>query len=264
MQIRHVSLPMRPPRHSGYSNADDATSMALTASNPSLGNIYTSRRHQRRHCSALALRIMIVLRGSPLIVWGEPLIDRNAFPHLGDHNVANALAASLAVIAALPEHRSPVARQVIAMALTSFRAPPHRLELVGEWHGVQWINDSKATNVSSTYVAIGGMTRPTILLLGGRHKGEPYTGLIPPIRAHVTRVIAYGEAAPIIARDLHNITTVDVLGTDFAAVVAHARAPLAIPGDTDIAPRQPCSSYDMFTNYEERGIRFRELAHGDG
>ena len=55
----------------------------------------------------------------------------------------------------------------------TFRALPHRIELVGEFGGVQWINDSKATNVELDAVAMGGMTRPTVLLLGGRHKGEP-------------------------------------------------------------------------------------------
>ena len=123
---------------------------------------------------------------------------------------------------------------------------------------MQWINDSKATNVNSTYVAIDGMTRPTILLLGGRHKGEPYTALSTPMRGHVKCVVAYGESASIVQHDLRDVVPVDMLGADFEAVIAHARA-IAVPGDA-ILLSPACSSYDMFNNYEERGTLFRQLA----
>jgi UDP-N-acetylmuramoylalanine--D-glutamate ligase len=195
-----------------------------------------------------------------LVLLGVPLMERDRLPLLGDHNVANALAATLAVASAAEEHQTPEARAALAGALQTFRAPPHRLELVGEWNGVQWINDSKATNVSSTYVAVDGMTRPTILLLGGRHKGEPYTALAKPIQAHVKRVIAYGESAERVEHDLRDIISVDRLGSDFDAVIRHARE-LAKPGDA-VLLSPACSSYDMFNNYEERGARFRELASG--
>ncbi len=137
-----------------------------------------------------------------LDVYGAPLLHRSDLALLGDHNVANALAAALAVMAASPDYRTDSARTTLASALRDFRALSHRLEVVGEWNGVTWINDSKATNVGSTLVAVQGMTRPTILLLGGRHKGEPYTALIDPIREHVKHVIAFGEAAPIVVADL--------------------------------------------------------------
>ena len=101
----------------------------------------------------------------------------------------------------------------------TFRSLPHRLELVGEFEGVQWINDSKATNVSSTAVAIDGMERPTVLLLGGRHKGEAYTGLAEAVQGKVKKVIAYGEAAPIIAKDLRPVVDVVRLGSDFEEVM---------------------------------------------
>ena len=74
-------------------------------------------------------------------------------------------------------HETSDARARLAEALRTFQGLPHRLELAGEYDGVRWINDSKATNVSSTLVALRGMQQPTILLLGGRHKGEPYTRL---------------------------------------------------------------------------------------
>jgi UDP-N-acetylmuramoylalanine--D-glutamate ligase len=193
-----------------------------------------------------------------LVLSGTPLIDRGELLLLGSHNVANALAASLAVAVADRSHQTSGARANIATALRSFRSLPHRLELVGEFSGVQWINDSKATNVGSTAVAIDGMERPTVLLLGGRHKGEPYSPLANGIRRKVKKVIAYGEAAPLIERDLASDVAVEVHRADFDEAVAAARA-AARAGDA-ILLSPACSSYDMFTNYEERGERFRALA----
>jgi UDP-N-acetylmuramoylalanine--D-glutamate ligase len=139
---------------------------------------------------------------------------------------------------------------------------PNRLELVGEWEGVEWINDSKATNVSSTLVAVQGMTRPTVLLLGGRHKGEPYTALADSIAQHVKHVIAFGEAGPIVEHDLANATPLTRIDGSFEEVVATARDH-AVSGDA-VLLSPACSSYDMFDNYVERGKRFRYLAeHGD-
>jgi UDP-N-acetylmuramoylalanine--D-glutamate ligase len=193
-----------------------------------------------------------------LVLLGEPLVERRELLLLGIHNVANALAASLAVAVADAFHQTSEARARIASALRSFRALPHRLELVGEFAGVQWINDSKATNVGSTAVAIDGMERPTVLLLGGRHKGEPYAPLAMGIRRKVKLVIAYGEAAPLIERDLASVVAVEVHRGDFDGAVAAAKA-AARAGDA-ILLSPACSSYDMFTNYEERGERFRALA----
>jgi len=189
---------------------------------------------------------------------GARVLARSELPLIGNHNVMNAMAASLAVIAADRAHATRGALARIADGLRSFRAPPHRLEMVGERGGVLWINDSKATNVSSTLVAIQGMTRPTVLLLGGRHKGEPYTALASDLRRIGRAVIAYGESAPIVEQDLDASVRVERMGSDFAEVVARARA-LAHPGDV-VLLSPACSSYDMFRNYEERGAAFRRLA----
>ena len=188
----------------------------------------------------------------------KPLMNRAEINLLGDHNVANALAAALAVSVAGDRFRTAQAREGIAAALRTFNALAHRLEIVGEKNGVQWINDSKATNVSSSLVAIAGMRRPTVLLLGGRHKGEPYTGLVDAIRKSVKKIIAYGEAGPIIGKDLEGVVPMEVLGSDFDEVIEHARASTASGDAVLLSPA--CSSYDMFRNYEERGARFRELA----
>jgi UDP-N-acetylmuramoylalanine--D-glutamate ligase len=102
------------------------------------------------------------------------------------------------------------------------------------------------------------MTRPVIVLLGGRHKGEPYTALAAPLVRHAKAVIAYGEAAPEIMKDLRGMVPMEQMGNDFAAVIARARQ-LAQPGDV-VLLSPACSSYDMFTNYEQRGAEFRRLA----
>ena len=188
----------------------------------------------------------------------KPLMTRGELNLLGDHNVANALAAALAVSVADDSFATDESREGIASALRSFEALHHRLEIVGEVKGIQWINDSKATNVSSSLVAIEGMRRPTVLLLGGRHKGEPYTALADAIRKSVKKIIAYGESAPIIEKDLTGVAPLERLGSDFSEVMTHARQSAA---DGDAVLLSPaCSSYDMFRNYEERGERFKKLA----
>ena len=193
-----------------------------------------------------------------LEVKGSKLMPRGDLNLLGDHNVANALAAALAVTVADEKFATPESRRAIADALRSFEALHHRLEVVGEVDGVQWINDSKATNVSSTLVAVAGMRRPTVLLLGGRHKGEAYSSLADAIRKNVKKVIAYGEAAPIVEKDLGDVAQIDRLGSDFDEVMQVARES-ATEGDA-VLLSPACSSYDMFRNYEERGERFRRLA----
>jgi UDP-N-acetylmuramoylalanine--D-glutamate ligase len=193
-----------------------------------------------------------------LIVLDEPLLKRSELPLLGDHNVANALAAALAVAAAEPAHNSLGARERIAAGLRTMRPLPHRLEIVGEVDGVLWVNDSKATNIASARVGIASMSRPTVLLLGGRHKGEPYTGLLEAFRRHGKKVLAFGEAAPLIERDLAAELPLERIDGPFDAVLARARA-LAVPGDC-VLLSPACSSFDMFADYEERGLAFARMA----
>ncbi len=180
----------------------------------------------------------------------DALLARADLGLLGDHNVANALAAALAV------REAGVPLAAIGEGLRSFRPLAHRLEPVREVGGVRWINDSKATNIASTVVAVEAMDRPFVLLLGGRHKGEPYTRLGPLLKNRCRRVIAYGESGELIERDLGGKVPLE-RGTTFEDVVARARG-AARPGDA-VLLSPACSSYDMFKNYEERGGAFRKL-----
>jgi UDP-N-acetylmuramoylalanine--D-glutamate ligase len=188
--------------------------------------------------------------GGRLMLGSTEALPRTALPLLGDHNVANALAALLVAM----ELGAP--RRKVADGMRSFRAIPHRVEPVREVDGVLWINDSKSTNVTSTEVAVAALDRPFVLLLGGRHKGEPYTRLAEPLKKGQCRaVVAYGEARERIVQDLGPSLEV-VTGGSFADVLVQARR-LARTGDA-VLLSPACSSYDMFSNYEERGERFRE------
>src|SRR5690606_3182132 len=126
-----------------------------------------------------------------------------------------------------------------------FTALPHRMEPVGSAHGVLFINDSKATNVASTQVALDALTQPFVLLLGGRHKGEPYTSLVRSL-GNAVAVVAYGESAGLIEADLGGyVRVIRTQGFDDAVRRAAQEAPKG--GVVLLSPA--CSSYDQFRNY---------------
>jgi UDP-N-acetylmuramoylalanine--D-glutamate ligase len=183
-----------------------------------------------------------------LMVGDTAVATRDDLRLLGSHNVANALASIMSV------HAAGVPLDGIGQGLATFDPLPHRLEPISTVAGVLWINDSKATNVVSTAMATAALDTPFVLLLGGIHKGAPYTSLAPTLQ-HCRAVVAYGEAAPIIAKDLTG--TVPVYQEHlFEDVLMRARE-LAQEGDA-VLLSPACSSFDMFTSYEERGTKFRE------
>lgn len=178
---------------------------------------------------------------------------------LGGHNVMNALLAGLGAALA---GCTPVA---IGRGLASFEGLPHRLRPVGEFGRVLWINDSKGTNLSATKVALQAFDRPLVVVLGGRHKGEPYTSLLPSLDG-ARGVVAFGEAAPLIVRHLGDRVPLEV-ANGLEEAIRRARE-LAQPGDV-VLFSPACSSYDMFPSYAVRGDSFeayvRKLyADGEG
>jgi UDP-N-acetylmuramoylalanine--D-glutamate ligase len=179
------------------------------------------------------------------------LVHTDELRILGRHNHANALAAALIALAAGAD------TSAVRIGLRSFPGLAHRLEVIVETGDVVWINDSKATNLESTRVALRSMTRSVVLLLGGRHKGEPYSSLLPDL-AGVRGVVAYGEAAPRIVADLGAHVRIEQVTGPFEAVLDRAAA-MALAGDA-VLLSPACASYDMFRDYEERGARFAALA----
>ncbi|MGD0938178.1 MAG: UDP-N-acetylmuramoyl-L-alanine--D-glutamate ligase [Terracidiphilus sp.] len=180
----------------------------------------------------------------------ETIMPLKAIPLKGAHNVENVLAAVVAArLAGVPG-------EAIRKSIECFKAVEHRLEYVATRHGVEFYNDSKATNVDATAKAIEAFSGGIHLILGGKDKGSPYTVLAPLLRERVRAVYTIGVAAPKIESDLRGVVSIYSCETLEKAVVAAASA--AQPRDVVLlAPA--CSSFDQFDNYEQRGRVFKQL-----
>ncbi len=179
----------------------------------------------------------------------EPILPISEIPLKGAHNVENVLAA---VCAARLEG---VAAETIRAAVKSFKAVEHRLEFVTTVAGVEYYNDSKATNVDAALKAVASFAGGVHLILGGKDKDSDYTLMAPLLRERVRAVYTIGSAAEKIERELAGVVKIVQAGTVSAAVRAAAAA--ATPGDVVLlAPA--CSSFDQFENYEQRGRVFRQ------
>ncbi|MFZ5981672.1 MAG: UDP-N-acetylmuramoyl-L-alanine--D-glutamate ligase [Candidatus Zixiibacteriota bacterium] len=166
----------------------------------------------------------------------------------GEHNLQNA--ATAVAIAALFD----IAPEVTAKTLREFPGVEHRLEKVGSVAGVNFVNDSKATNVDSVCVALKSMTRPVYLIAGGRDKGAGYEPIVKFGKGKVKGVIVIGEAREKIFNALGQ-----VFPTQFAESLekaVHRAFELALPGET-VLLSPGCSSFDMFENFEHRGRVFK-------
>ncbi len=195
--------------------------------------------------------------GSPLSFAAEGRAPEHYFVRgralRGRHNRENAMAAvACARLLGVPG-------PAVQRGLDGFPGLPHRLELVAERGGVEWVNDSKATNVDSAAVGLAAFAagRPSlVLLMGGRGKRAPYAPLRPLFPGRVKALLTVGEDAPAIERELGDLCPCRPCG-DLAGAV-RAAAALAGPGDT-VLLSPACASYDQFANYEERGEAFRRL-----
>lgn len=165
----------------------------------------------------------------------------------GVHNLENAAAASLAALAA------GAAEAGIQKALDRFEGLRHRLEQVRTVNGVHYYNDSKATNVRAVMRSIESFEAPVILIMGGRDKGGSYSVLSRLIKKRVRRLIAIGEARGKILGALGGNT--DSEGTTSLEEALHLARQAAAPGDV-VLLSPGCSSFDMFTDYAERGEAF--------
>ena len=170
----------------------------------------------------------------------------------GAHNLENAMCAGLMAL-----HQG-VKPAVIQKVLASFKGVEHRIESAGKVKGIVFINDSKATNVDSTLVALKalGKEKNIWLILGGLDKGNPYAPLIPGIKKSVKAVLTIGAAAEKIERELAGaVPLITALTAENAA-----REILALASPGDIALFSPaCASFDQFKDYEDRGRKFKAL-----
>lgn len=171
---------------------------------------------------------------------------------IGPHNTMNALAAlTLAYF-------SGVALEIIVEVLKTFKGVEHRLEMVGCFAGVTYINDSKGTNTNATITALNAVTEPIILLAGGYDKKEDYSELMELVAKRVKRLIVLGVTADdlIKAAAIKGFTAVTKVD-NYEEAVACAKA-AADSGDT-VLLSPACASWDMFDNYEIRGRVFKRL-----
>jgi len=233
-------------RDAAVLNADDPE---VTKRMPSKGQFFWFSRQKRVAAGAFLRDGQIVFRhdGDEITV-----ARRDEISLRGEHNVENVLAACAAAYLAGAEPSA------IASGVKSFRAVEHRLEFVAEIGGVEFFNDSKATNVDAALKAIEAFPGPLIVILGGKDKGSPYTPLVEPLRRRARMAVLIGAAADRIAADLGEAVPYVHAGTlDRAVQLAMSGAQT---GDTVLlAPA--CSSFDQFENYEHRGRAFKDLVH---
>ena len=168
----------------------------------------------------------------------------------GKHNIYNSMAAG--VTGKLVDMR----KETIRESLSDFHNIDHRLELVGNVHGIEFINDSKATNVNSTWYALESMNNPVILILGGVDKGNDYSMLTDLVKEKVKAIICLGTDNKKIIKSFGGVVETIVEAKSAKEAVAQAYK-IGKKGDT-VLLSPACASFDLFENYEDRGTQFKQ------
>tara|TARA_R110001583_G_scaffold93517_1_gene236446 strand:+ start:10773 stop:12152 length:1380 start_codon:yes stop_codon:yes gene_type:complete len=178
------------------------------------------------------------------------IMNKSTLVLKGNHNIKNAMASAMA--ASLLKVRKDQIRE----SLEDFEGAEHRLENVLRINGVQYINDSKATNVNATYYALESMRTPTVWIVGGVDKGNDYLDLMPLVREKVKAIICLGMENHKIMQTFSNVIDliVETAGAEEAVKVAYK---IAEKGDT-VLLSPACASFDLFENYEDRGNQFKK------
>ncbi|CAB4926644.1 unannotated protein [freshwater metagenome] len=192
----------------------------------------------------------LAVRDDALWWRGDRLIAAGEIRLRGMHNVWNAAAAAATALA------YGVPREAVVEALTTFAGVEHRIEEVATLGGVLWVNDSKATNASSTNVALAAFDAHVHLIAGGQGKGQDFTVLRGAVLARAAAVYLIGEDAEALEDALDGTVPLHRCG-DLEAAVAQAAA-AAAPGDV-VLLSPACASFDQFADYEDRGRAFRAL-----
>ena len=167
----------------------------------------------------------------------------------GTHNLYNSMAAGISA------NLAGIRKETIREALSDFKGVPHRLEKVGTVDGVEYINDSKATNVNSCWYALQSMTTPTVLILGGKDKGNDYNE-IKDLVAQKCRALVYMGLHNEKLHDFFDPMGLPVADVRSMADAIDAARRMAQPGDT-VLLSPCCASFDLFKSYEDRGDQFK-------
>lgn len=168
----------------------------------------------------------------------------------GKHNVKNAMAASTVA------HLLKIRKQTIRESLENFHGVEHRLEPVLKINKVQYINDSKATNVNATYYALESMDRPTVWIVGGEDKGNNYQELFSFVNEKVKAIICLGVNNEKLLENFSSMVDV-IVETQFMTEAVKIAYKLAEAGD-NVLLSPACASFDLFENYEDRGRQFKD------
>jgi len=182
----------------------------------------------------------------------EPIMPVSEVHLKGAHNIENVLAAVCAA------RLAKVSAESIRASVANFTAVEHRLELVRKLNGVEYYNDSKATNVDATMKAVSSFSKGIHLILGGKDKDSDYGLMAELLKERVKVVYTIGSAAEKIERQLHGVVKMVTAGTMQTAVAEASKVAVT----SDVVLLSPaCSSYDQFENYEHRGRVFRQLVN---
>lgn len=167
----------------------------------------------------------------------------------GQHNVKNTMAASMAALLV------KVRKETIRQSIQSFQGAPHRLEKVLKINHVEYINDSKATNVNATFYALDGIKKPIVWIVGGVDKGNDYSELMPLVREKVKGIICLGMDNSKLMDAFGNVIDlmIETYSMEEAVKVAYK---MAERGDA-VLLSPACASFDLFQNYEDRGNQFK-------
>lgn len=191
--------------------------------------------------------------GTTITSNGRILLDLEAETSLrGLHNAENAMAAMAACMA------FGVDISLISGALHGYAPPPHRCELIRTLDGVEYLNDSKATNLHALQCALRSQTRPVVLIAGGKDKGLDYSALLPLLKEKALAVVTFGQIARPLA-ELFESALPSTPVSDIGQAVECARS--LAPRGTTVLLSPGTSSFDQFTGYEQRGNTFRDLVH---
>ncbi|MEY8850184.1 UDP-N-acetylmuramoyl-L-alanine--D-glutamate ligase [Psychroserpens sp. XS_ASV72] len=168
----------------------------------------------------------------------------------GKHNIKNAMAASTVA------HLLKIRKQTIRESLENFQGVEHRLEHVLKINKVQYINDSKATNVNATYYALESMDAPTVWIVGGQDKGNDYQELFQFVNEKVKAIICLGVDNQKLLENFGGMVDV-IVETQFMSEAVKIAYKIAEAGD-NVLLSPACASFDLFENYEDRGRQFKE------
>jgi UDP-N-acetylmuramoylalanine--D-glutamate ligase len=180
----------------------------------------------------------------------ETMINTMEFPLKGRHNLLNAMAASTVA------HLLDVSKETIRESLLHFKGAPHRLEQVLKIQNINYINDSKATNVNAVYFALESMNAPTVWIVGGVDKGNDYEMLYPLVREKVKAIICLGIDNQKIIEAFQPITDLMIETQSMKEAVLIANKIAEKNDNVLLSPA--CASFDLFQNYQDRGDQFKQ------